>query len=269
MAEPLRPDGDVFVEDVVIRTPGLTGMVEVYRPDQPRHARRGADHRGVPRRRSDDAGLAEQLSVVDLPAPGDHARPTARAAAAAPTTSRSTCRHRATATARSCCTPPRTARCRGTSPTTYRRRPRPTAAESGARTAIPKAVVPSDEQDADAHRGIVGAIGKKVLKVLVFPLVDPVLGKVGDHFAAQVGGEEPAQPGALDDGRRLPHRRWPTPFTDADWATLREGRALLLVHGTFSTRPRRVRAASRRRRWPRCTRRTADASPPSTTTASP
>ncbi len=35
MAEPLRPDGDVFVEDVVIRTPGLVGDVEVYRPTAP------------------------------------------------------------------------------------------------------------------------------------------------------------------------------------------------------------------------------------------
>ena len=42
---------------------------------------------------------------------------------------------------------------------------------------VPKAVVPAEEQDGDAHRGIVGAIGKKILKVLVFPLVDPVLGK--------------------------------------------------------------------------------------------
>ena len=99
---------------------------------------------------------------------------------------------------------------------------------------VPKAVVPPDEQDAAAHRGIVGAIGKKVLKVLVFPLVDPVLGKVGDHFARKWEGKN-----------RLNRVRWMTvagyrsgdapSFTDADWARLREGRALLLVHGTFST----------------------------------
>ena len=35
MAEILRPDGEVFVEDVVIRTPGLIGEVEVYRPTCP------------------------------------------------------------------------------------------------------------------------------------------------------------------------------------------------------------------------------------------
>jgi pimeloyl-ACP methyl ester carboxylesterase len=99
---------------------------------------------------------------------------------------------------------------------------------------VPKAVVPPDEQDADAHRGIVGAIGKKVLKVLVFPLVDPVLGKVGDHFARK-----------WEAKNRLNRVRWMTvdgyrngqapSFVDADWARMREGRALLLVHGTFST----------------------------------
>src|SRR5205807_2299795 len=31
-------------------------------------------------------------------------------------------------------------------------------------------------------RGLVGAMGRKILKVLVFPLIDPILGKVGDYF---------------------------------------------------------------------------------------
>jgi pimeloyl-ACP methyl ester carboxylesterase len=99
---------------------------------------------------------------------------------------------------------------------------------------VPKAVVPPEEQDGDAHRGLLGAIGKKVLKVLVFPLIDPVLGKVGDHFASK-----------WEDKNRLNRVRWMTvdgfrssqadSFTDADWALLGAGRALLLVHGTFST----------------------------------
>jgi pimeloyl-ACP methyl ester carboxylesterase len=94
--------------------------------------------------------------------------------------------------------------------------------------------VPPEEQEGDVHRGIVGAIGKKVLKVLVFPLVDPLLGKVGDHFARK-----------WEDKNRLNRVRWmrvddyrrgdAPSFTDADWATFREGRGLLLVHGTFST----------------------------------
>jgi hypothetical protein len=99
---------------------------------------------------------------------------------------------------------------------------------------IPRAVVPVDQREPEVTRGVIGAIGKKVLKVLVFPLVDPVLGKVGDHFARR-----------WEAKNRLNRVRWmrvddyrsseATDFTEADWATFREGRGLLLVHGTFST----------------------------------
>ena len=232
MAEPLRPDGDVFVEDVVIRTPGLSGIVEVYRPTSP--GMRGEEltteefHEAL-----GDAGLAEQLSVVisqhqeitpaegtrgsgaaddievNVPAPGDGNGQVLLYAAEDGSLSW----HFAVDV------PPTAAPDRGGERRTYR---------------VPKAVVPPDEQDADAHRGIVGAIGKKVLKVLVFPLIDPVLGKVGDHFASK-----------WEAKNRLNRVRWMTvdgfrssqadSFTDADWALLGAGRALLLVHGTFST----------------------------------
>ena len=146
----------------------------------------------------------------------------ARAAAAAATTSSSTSRHRARATVGCCCTPPRTVRCPGTSPTAVPPRPRPTRAVSGGRYRIPRAVVPVDEREPAETRGILGAIGKKVLKVLVFPLVDPILGKVGDHFAKR-----------WEAKNRLNRVRWMTvdgyrssvadPFADADWARLGEG----------------------------------------------
>ena len=205
-----------------------------------RHARRGAGHRGVPRRRSTTPAWPEQLSVVvsrhqeitpgegtrgsgggddivvNVPAPGDGNGQVLLYAAEDGSLSW----HLADDV------PPTAAPDRGGERRTYR---------------IPRAVVPVDEREPAETRGILGAIGKKVLKVLVFPLVDPVLGKVGDHFAAQVGGQEPAQPGALDDRRRLPLVRRPTRSADADWARLREGRALLLVHGTFSTAARRLR----------------------------
>jgi len=232
MAEPLRPDGDVFVEDVVIRTPGLTGIVEVHRGTSP--GMRGEEltteefHEAL-----GDAGLAEQLSVVisehqevtpaegtrgsgaaddievNVPAPGDGNGQVLLYAAEDGSLSW----HFATDV------PPTASPDRGGERRTYR---------------VPKAVVPPDEQDADAHRGIVGAIGKKVLKVLVFPLLDPVLGKVGDHFARK-----------WEDKNRLNRVRWMTvegyrsgnapSFTRADWAVFGQGRALLLVHGTFST----------------------------------
>ncbi len=232
MAEPLRPDGDVFVEDVVIRTPGLSGLVEVYRPTSP--GMRGEEltteefHEAL-----GDAGLAEQLSVVisqqqeitpadgtrgsggsddievDVPAPGDGNGQVLLYAAEDGSLSWHFAEN----------VPPAAAPDRGGERRTYR---------------VPKAVVPPAEQEADTHRGLVGAIGKKVLKVLVFPLLDPVLGKVGDHFASK-----------WEAKNRLNRVRWMTvdgfrssqadSFTDADWATLGAGRGLLLVHGTFST----------------------------------
>ena len=232
MAEPLRPDGDVFVEDVVIRTPGLTGVVDVYRPTSP-------DMRGEELTTEEfhealgDAGLAEQLSVVisqhqeitptggtrgsggaddievDVPAPGDGNGQVLLYAAEDGSLSW----HLATDV------PPRESPTRGGDRRTYR---------------VPRAIVPPEEQDAGAHRGIVGAIGIKVLKVLVFPLVDPVLGAVGDHFARR--WEERNRPSRVRwmtvDGYR--DRDVPS-FTADDWATLGQGRALLLVHGTFST----------------------------------
>jgi hypothetical protein len=232
MAEPLRPDGDVFVEDVVIRTPGLTGEVEVYRPTSP-------GMRGEEQTTEDflvalqDAGLDEQLSVVisqhqeitpadgtrgsggaddievNVPAPGDGNGQVLLYAAEDGSLSWHF----------SVDVPPQAQPDRGGDRRTYR---------------VPRAVVPPDEQEGDTHRGILGAVGKKVLKVLVFPLVDPVLGKVGDHFAHK-----------WEDQHRRNRVRWMTvdgyrsgeapSFGDADWATLGEGRALLLVHGTFST----------------------------------
>jgi pimeloyl-ACP methyl ester carboxylesterase len=232
MAEPLRPDGDVFVDDVVIRTPGMTGEVEVYRPTSP--GMRGEELTTEEFLEAvAGAGLAEQLSVVisqhqeitpaegtrgsggaddievNVPAPGDGNGQVLLYAAEDGSLSWHY----------SVDVPPTEAIDRGGERRTYR---------------VPKAVVPPDEQDGDAHRGILGAVGKKVLKVLVFPLVDPVLGKVGDHFAHK-----------WEDKHRLNRVRWMTvdgyrsgtapSFTDADWATLAAGRGLLLVHGTFST----------------------------------
>ena len=212
MAEPLRPDGDTFVEDVVIRTPGLIGEVEVYRPTSP--GMRGEEltteefHQALA-----DAGLDEQLSVVisqhqeitpadgtrgsggaddievNVPEPGDGNGQVLLYAAEDGSLSWHLAED----------VPPTEVPDRGGERRTYR---------------IPRAVVPPDEQDGDAHRGIVGAIGKKVLKVLVFPLVDPVLGKVGDHFARRWEGKNRLNRvrwmhvDGLPEGRRaVVHRR--------------------------------------------------------------
>ena len=233
MAEELRPEGiPVTVGEVVITTPGLTGQVEVHAPGTP--GMRGEEQATEDFRQAlDDAGMAEQLSVVvsrhqeitpgegtrgsgggddivvNVPAPGEGNGQVLLYAAEDGSLSW----HLADDV------PPTTAPDRGGERRTYR---------------IPRAVVPVDEREPAETRGILGAIGKKVLKVLVFPLLDPILGKVGDHFAKR-----------WEAKNRLNRVRWMTvdgyrssmadPFADADWARLGEGRALVLVHGTFST----------------------------------
>jgi hypothetical protein len=87
--------------------------------------------------------------------------------------------------------------------------------------------------DRPGTRGLVGAIGKKVLQVVVFPLLDPVIGEVGDYFAAR--WEKAKRPYRLrsftPDDYAAPDA--PT-LVDADWTRLAQGPALLMVHGTFS-----------------------------------
>ncbi len=83
------------------------------------------------------------------------------------------------------------------------------------------------------RRGAFGAIGRKILKVVAFRLMDKVAGAVGERLAARW------------EAQRRPYRMRPfTPgdyrsadvgeLTHDDWARLAEGRALLMLHGTFS-----------------------------------
>lgn len=88
--------------------------------------------------------------------------------------------------------------------------------------------------DESAQRSLIGVIGKKLLKVLVYPVLDPVVGKISEVFAER--WEEKKRPYGLRDF--APHN-----FRDAvgpeiagdDWPRLASGRALLFIHGTFST----------------------------------
>ncbi|HSJ25896.1 MAG TPA: hypothetical protein VK929_14565 [Longimicrobiales bacterium] len=99
---------------------------------------------------------------------------------------------------------------------------------------IPSAVAPPPEGPA-AHRGFVGAAGRRLLKVMVYPVTDPILGAIGRHFA-----------GRWEDRNRPYRLRAFTPdnydrpdvaplVTPEDWAPYGAGRSLLFVHGTFST----------------------------------
>ena len=82
-------------------------------------------------------------------------------------------------------------------------------------------------------RGLIGAVGEHLFKTLVFPLIDPLLGAVGDHFA----GRWEAQNRPYRVRSFTPHdyaRADVPPLGGEQWRQLAQGRALLLVHGTFS-----------------------------------
>ena len=108
-----------------------------------------------------------------------------------------------------------------------------TARGAGAtRTYVIRRAVPP-QPESGATRGLTGAVGKKLLKVLVFPLVDPLIGKVGDFFAHK--WEEKKRPYGV---RSFTPDDYGSPdgiTLDAErWSKLSGGRALLFVHGTFS-----------------------------------
>ncbi|MEA2488829.1 MAG: hypothetical protein QOH21_621 [Acidobacteriota bacterium] len=98
---------------------------------------------------------------------------------------------------------------------------------------IPREIVQAP-LDGQSSRGLLTWARRKILKVLVYPLTDPIVGAFADHYARQ--WEEANRPYGV---------RWFTPqdydqphgraLTAADWKTLAGGRTLLFVHGTFST----------------------------------
>lgn len=82
-------------------------------------------------------------------------------------------------------------------------------------------------------RGLLGAVGKKFLKVLVFPLLEPEIGEVADFFAAR--WERAKRPYRLRSFTPDDYQGAQAAELDAEaLRRLGDGRALLLVHGTFS-----------------------------------
>ena len=96
------------------------------------------------------------------------------------------------------------------------------------------AVHPKAAPGGAQQRSLIGLVGKKLLKVLVYPVLDPVLGAVGEFFAER--WEEKKRPYRLRDFSPANFRSPDAPpLAAADWQRLSAGRALLFVHGTFST----------------------------------
>ncbi len=229
MAEQLRPEGiPVVIGDVVITTPGLTGEVEVH-PAGSAGMRGAEDSTEEFLTALDEASMTEQVTVevsrqvelddrggsraggggeeivVEVPGPGEgNGQVLLYAAEDGSLTWHLPDSFDAQDTPS-----------RGGERRTYR---------------VPRAVVLAESAEGD-QRGILGALGSKLFKVLVFPLIDPVLGTVGNHFA-----------GRWEEHYRRNQVRWigvdtlrsreVPAFGDPDWARATRGTALLFVHGT-------------------------------------
>ena len=232
MSASLRPEGiPVFVDgDVVLTTPGLTGTASVHRAASP--GMRSAEATTADFLAAlEEADVTEQLTVeisgqaeldgrgatraggqgeeivLEVPAPGEGNGQVLLYAAE----DGSLTWHLPDSVPRA------EVAQRGGERRTYR---------------VPRAVVAASATEG-GQRGLLGALGSKLLKVLVFPLIDPVLGKVGNHFAGRWEDRHRRNlvrrvtPGTLRQ-RDVP------PLTSADWARLGTGPALLFLHGTFA-----------------------------------
>ncbi len=120
---------------------------------------------------------------------------------------------------------------------TLRRGPTGAAAPSQ-RFTVPARFAPPDERPAApgvrVKRSVGGAIGRMVLRTLVYPLTDPVAGAAGEHFARR--WEEAHRPEGVRRFTPEGYRRAGADrMTGEGWRAMAGGRALLFIHGTFST----------------------------------
>lgn len=83
-----------------------------------------------------------------------------------------------------------------------------------------------------ASRGL-GDIGKKVLKVFVYPITDAMLGVIGRGFMR--AWEARNRPYQIRSYGPADYRAAAPELSPGEWQRIAQGRSLLFVHGTFST----------------------------------
>jgi len=82
-------------------------------------------------------------------------------------------------------------------------------------------------------RGVIGAIGKKVLKVLAFKLLEPIGSAAANYFVSR--WENSKRPYRFRGFTPANYQQSDVDALDAsDWEKLGSGRALLMIHGTNS-----------------------------------
>lgn len=112
--------------------------------------------------------------------------------------------------------------------------PQAGAAPNKVRFDVPADTVATSAQPAPSgERGLVSLIGKKLLSVLVFPVLEAGAQIVAQHLAK--AWEDRNRKPALRRFAEPAHGATVTPLDGQSWERLKQGRALLFVHGTFST----------------------------------
>jgi pimeloyl-ACP methyl ester carboxylesterase len=99
-------------------------------------------------------------------------------------------------------------------------------------TFVLRRYVPAPQGEGDTRRGLIGAIGTKVIKILAFP-IQAVAGRVGTHFANEWEGAHRPYGLRVVDPATYATDGAGRPLEAEDWRAF-EGPVLLLVHGTFS-----------------------------------
>lgn len=109
------------------------------------------------------------------------------------------------------------------------------------RFVIGRNVPERDTDDTATHRALFGALGRKLLKVLVFPVSDALLNKPARVLAERWEANNRAYglrrftPADYRLPTSTPAERDTHALTSDDATALTAGRALMFVHGTFST----------------------------------
>ncbi|MEP6762724.1 MAG: alpha/beta hydrolase [Gemmatimonadaceae bacterium] len=101
---------------------------------------------------------------------------------------------------------------------------------------IPRAPAVAPPATGSATRSILGSLGRKVLKVLLYPVTDKLVGPLANTFAGSwEAGNRPYRFRTVTPDNYNRSDITPLTANDAEWKRLGAGRSLFFVHGTFSS----------------------------------
>ena len=85
-------------------------------------------------------------------------------------------------------------------------------------------------------RSLFGTVGKKILKVLIYPITDRLVGPLVDHFAEKwEGNNRPYRIRMMTPDNYASSEVAAIDPAGAEFQELQKGRSLLFIHGTFSS----------------------------------